>query len=151
MDSTFGINGCAKSLWKAYLSTLSCLLPGCCLVSQNAPFCVKDAGLSEGMLWSNPIKELPEPAPNIWNILGMEWIYDEVSTGFYQHMIPEHVSWNQQVPSYAFVDRKTYRNQKRNLIWVVWRKKKVYTAYIGWENGEIYCQPFLNDSFKLPP
>ena len=94
MDSTFGKNGCAKSLWKANLSTLLHLLPGCCLVPQSAPFCVEDAGLSRGMLWSSPFKKLPEPVPNIWNISHMEWIYDEDSTGFYQHVIPEYPFWN---------------------------------------------------------
>ena len=54
-------------------------------------------------------------------------------------------------PSFATEDRVCHSNHQGRSIYKQWGEKKIYTAHIGWENGERSDVKFLDDSYKLPP
>ena len=58
---------------------------------------------------------------------------------------------DKRAPFYAHKDRPSYSNCHRHSIYKPWGEKKVFTAHIGWENGESSIIKFLDDSYKLPP
>ena len=66
--------------------------------------------------------------------------------------------WHQTVPSseettppYAPTDRSGCSHSHRGSIFAPWGEKKVFTAHIGWENGESFIIKFLDDSYECLP
>jgi hypothetical protein len=95
---------------------------------------------------------LPQPAPNIWIVERERVITDGESFCAHHHRLQGYLNWLKEAPNYgermspyALVNLSSCSKCLGNSFPSPWREKKVYTAHIGWENGENISHSFQGD------
>jgi len=87
---------------------------------------------------------LPQPAPNIWIVKRERVMADGESFSAHHCILQRPLDWLKEAPNlmentpWSVIKHNTnHCNCIGNFFHSPWRKKKVYTAHVGWENGEI--------------
>lgn len=99
------------------------------------------------MCLEQAISTLLQPAPNIWIVEKERVMADGESFYAHHYILQEPLNWLKEAPNIMentpwFV-AKHYTSHCScigKFLLNLWRKKKVYTAHIGWKNGEITSQ-----------
>jgi len=98
--------------------------------------------LRENRKWNNPAKDLPQPAPNFWNMISSRLAPDGEKAYACQHAFQECPFWHQRMPCFGeSMSSNVFANLQRcfncigNSFLDPWGEKQAFTAHVGWENG----------------